>query len=317
MNGNRYFRGRPVPFRRLAVSIIATMTVPMILLAVSRGTPGDAGAQAAIDHIEVVFLAGEGFMISCGHSKVLIDALFDLNDPRGGPPRAHDHLPPDGVGRLERADRPFDRVDAVLVTHTHDDHFTAGCAAEYMRSNGWAVFAGTTGATDYLSGYPWLSGDAAERLVTVDPSPGGVDTFVVDGLTVYALGISHTGCGSDPAQGPGRMSDGSPCIEHVAWLVESGDNRILHLGDAKLAAEEFERFPWLPGLGIDIAFVPFWFLHQAEGVDVINRLIAPKTVVLMHWNSWNRDSVLEDLEGLRDSLPPAVVFGGAFEKKIF
>jgi L-ascorbate metabolism protein UlaG (beta-lactamase superfamily) len=290
------------------ISVLALMFVLIFGEAVRAGGAGD---------IEVVFLAGEGFMISCGHSRVLIDALFDLNDSGGRPPRAHDHLPPDGIGRLRRAEKPFDRVDAVLVTHAHDDHFTPGCAADYMRANGWAVLAGTREVTGALSGYTWLSGDAAARLITADPSPGGIDTFVIDGLTIYALGISHTGCGSDPAQGAGRMSDGAPCMEHVAWLIESGGRRILHLGDAKLAAEEFERFPWLPGLGIDVAFVPFWFLHQAEGADVISRLIAPKAIVLMHWNSWNRDAVVEDLDRNRDNLPPAVIFGEAFEKMSF
>jgi hypothetical protein len=37
----------------------------------------------------------------------------------------------------------------------------------------------------------------------------------------------------------------------------------------------------------------------------------------MHWNSWNRDSVVEELERSRDALPPTVIFSGAFEKMTF
>ena len=260
--------------------------------------------------IEVVFLAGEGFMISCGHSKVLIDALFDLNDDEGKSPRAHDHLPPDGIAWIEEARKPFDMVDAVLVTHAHDDHFTAGCTASYMRSNGWAVLAGPRAVTDSLAEYSWLADEAGERLVTADVQAGEIDTFIIDGLTIYALGISHTGCESG-------SGEDFPCIDHVAWLVETEGCRILHLGDAKAAAGEFERFPWLPGLEIDIAFVPFWFLQNPEGADLITRLIAPKAVVLMHWNRWNRDSVVEELERNRDELPPTVIFSEAFEKMSF
>ena len=288
--------------RRKTVSIVSVVTV-----LVCTTCPLSGGVAAGI---EVVFLAGEGFMVSCGHSKVLIDALFDLNAGEGKPPRAHDHLPPDGIAKLAGAGRPFDKVDAVLVTHAHDDHFTSRCTADYMRANGWAVLAGPAGVIDSLSGYPWLEDEAGERLITVDVPAGRIDTMIIDGLTIYALGIRHTGC--EKGAGPD-----SPCIDHVAWLVEAEGCRILHLGDARAGAEEFEQFSWLPGLEIDIAFVPFWFLQKAGGVDVISSLIAPKTVVLMHWNSWNRDSVVEELERNRDGLPPTVIFGEAFEKMRF
>jgi L-ascorbate metabolism protein UlaG (beta-lactamase superfamily) len=256
-------------------------------------------------------------MVSMGHSSVLIDALFDLNVEDGKPPRAHDHLDAEGIAWLEGAKKPFGKVDAVLVTHMHDDHFTAGCAANYMKSNGWAVLAGTGEVVEALSEYQWLKGEIGDRLVAAGAGPGEVDTFVIDGLTIYALGVRHTGCMTGPDKPEGSMSDGSPCMEHVAWLVEAGGRRILHLGDAKMAPEEFEQYPWLPGLQIDVAFVPFWFIDREGGVDVINSLIAPKTVVLMHWNRWNRDSIIEDFELVKDDLPPTVIFSEAFEKRVF
>ena len=246
-------------------------------------------------------------MISCGHSKVLIDALFDLSDEEGTPPRAHDHLSPDGIARLASAREPFDMVDAVLVTHAHDDHFTAECTEKYMRSNGWAMLAGPEAVTEALSGYGMEDG---ERFIATDVSAGEVDTMIIDGLTIYALGIRHTGCEA------GAGAD-SRCMDHVAWLVETEGCRIIHLGDAKADVEEFEQFPWLPGLEIDIAFVPFWFIQQSGGADLISDLIAPKAVVLMHWNSWNRNSVVEELERNRDALPPTVILSEAFEALSF
>lgn len=300
---------------RSVVFIVAIVTGLFCLTAPIAENGRAAGLSPA--GIEVVFLAGEGFMISCGHSKVLIDALFDLNVSEGTTPRAHDHLPPDGVAWIEGAKKPFDKVDAVLVTHRHDDHFTPECAARYMRSNRGAVLVGTRAVSDALIEYPWLAGEAGERLVAADVSAGEIDTIVVDGLTIYALGIRHTGCESRLDPGTGGMPEGSPCIDHLAWLVEMEGCRILHLGDAKVAAEEFERFPWLPGLKVDIAFIPYWFLLRPEGVDVINRLISPKAVVLMHWNRWNRASVVEDLDRFRDALPPTTIFKEAFEKMRF
>jgi len=267
--------------------------------------------------IEVVFLAGEGFLISAGHSRVLVDALYDLNVEDGKPPRAHDHLDREGLSGLERAEKPFDGVDAVLVTHAHDDHFTAKCAAGYLKSNGWAVLAGTAEVTTALLEFPGLSREEGERLLTADVKAGEVDTFVIDGITVYALGMRHTGCRAGPDATGGTMPDGSPCVSHVAWLVETSGRRILHLGDAKSSAEEFEQFPWLAGIGIDVAFVPFWFIEGEEGIEIINRLIVPEAVVLMHWNRWNRESVAGDLERLGADLPPVAMFSEHFERMAF
>ena len=154
----------------------------------------------------------------------------------------------------------------------------------------------------------WLADEIGERLITTGVSGGEIDTMVIDGLTIFALGIMHTGC---------EAGRDSPCIDHVAWLVETDGCRILHLGDAKVAAGKFEQFPWLSGLEIDVAFVPFWFLQQAGGAELITELIAPKAVVLMHWNRWNRDSVVEELELYREALPPTVMFSEAFEKISF
>ena len=292
--------------------------IVVLLLSAAVLIPGASPRGASEEGVEVVFLASEGFMVRLGHSKVLIDALFDLNTGNEGkPPRAHDHLPPDGMARLESAAGQFGDVEAVLVTHLHDDHFTAPCAASYMRSNGWAVLAGTAGVTGALESYGWLAGQEGERLVTTASVPGEIDTIEINGLTIYALGVRHTGCEVSPESPGGRMADGSPCMDHVAWLVESDGYRILHLGDAKTDAGEFERYPWLPGLEIDVAFVPFWFLRQPGGIEIINGLISPKTVVLMHWNSWNRDSVVEDLERAGGELQNAVIFGKAFEKRTF
>jgi hypothetical protein len=37
----------------------------------------------------------------------------------------------------------------------------------------------------------------------------------------------------------------------------------------------------------------------------------------MHWNRWNRESVVEDLERVRRDLPPAFIFGEHSKKRIF
>ena len=180
-----------------------------------------------------------------------------------------------------------------------------------MRSNGWAVLAGTKEVTGSLAGYPWLAGEGAERLITAEVSSGGIDTMVIDGLTIYALGIIHTGCEA------GADMD-SPCIDHVAWLVETDGCRILHLGDAKVARGGVRAVPVAARPEIDIAFVPFWFLQRDGGAGTDHGAhSAEKAVVLMHWNSWNRDSVVEGTRSQPRRAPPTVIFSGAFEKMTF
>ena len=74
--------------------------------------------------LEVTYIANEGFMIAMGSTKVLIDALpnskYYVNPSDTMVARVMDDIP------------PFDKVDIVLVTHDHPDHFNAEMMSRFL-----------------------------------------------------------------------------------------------------------------------------------------------------------------------------------------
>lgn len=94
-----------------------------------------AGALASVSAqssgpIELTYIANEGFLITGGGKKVLVDALL-----REGIPESYLRPAPETLKKMEASQPPFDGVDLVLATHFHRDHFNAGSVAAHLRAN--------------------------------------------------------------------------------------------------------------------------------------------------------------------------------------
>ena len=67
---------------------------------------------------DVMYLANEGVMVSRGDTRILFDPLF--NESFG-----QYQLVPDTMrAAILAGEAPFDGIDAVFISHYHDDHFS-------------------------------------------------------------------------------------------------------------------------------------------------------------------------------------------------
>jgi L-ascorbate metabolism protein UlaG (beta-lactamase superfamily) len=212
---------------------------------------------AAERPVALTFVGNEGFLIQCGGSKVLIDALVNEGVL----------LTPNERVRLCAALPPFDDVDLALATHAHYDHFDVPYTAEFLARSPETVLISLDESIDKLRTRPEF--DAISTRLTGMPFQPGVRTeFHVAGIRVIAFAIGH---------GFGRSN--------LAFLLEIGGMRILHLGDAAAdvtAQELVVQFDW-PSLGIDVALVPYWWLFDDTRVDRVTVGIAPRFVIPMHF----------------------------------
>ena len=99
--------------------------------------------RTAGDRIEIMYLANEGFLLTSGDHKVLIDGLFR----EGGD---YATLSLESRETVETALPPFDTVDVVLATHHHADHFHAVAVCRFLDSNPLAQFVSTQQALDQM-----------------------------------------------------------------------------------------------------------------------------------------------------------------------
>lgn len=216
----------------------------------------DAGPD--VRQVEVRYVANSGMLVDAGGRRFLIDA--PIRD--GIPPYATSASAERAL--LEAAREPYAGVDAILVTHWHEDHFSAEATAAHLDSSPRTILISSPEVVDRVRAVaPTLP---ASRLRGVLPMPGRSEPVDVGGLTVHVLRIRHSPTRRLPEQ-------------HVGFLI-GGASPVLHVGDADPTADNFAVLKSLPQA--DLALLPFWYVSDAGTRRMVADTIRPRRVVAMH-----------------------------------
>lgn len=237
--------------------------------------------------LEVTYIANEGFLISMGGTKLLIDALHKTKNYAS---------PSDTLAaKMIDAIPPFDNVDYVLVTHDHADHFSAEMVSRFLLNHPGAQFIASSETCRKLAG-----NDAADRKRSgIDLKMGRHRAVRGSKAEIVALRLDHSG---------------SREISNLAFVVRSNGYTIVHVGDALLAHnEEYLRaFDW-SRYTVDLLFIEY-FDRSSPAQEIIENLIKPGHVVLMHIPAGEEEEVRNAPIKVH---PRAVVFGKELETKLF
>ena len=234
--------------------------------------PVTAGqGRPAAPAIALRYVANAGVLISIAGTDVLIDAPIR----EGIAPYATSDA--DERARLEHARPPYDRVAAILVTHWHEDHFSAAAVASHLAHNERAVLISSPEVVDRVrAAAPDLP---ASRYRPEAPARGRSALVRVGSLPVRVLRVRHNPTRRLPEQ-------------HVGFLV--GDEpAVLHTGDADPTADNFALLRGLPP--VDLALVPFWFLQTDANRQFVRQSIAPRRVAAMHLPPSDAEMVRREL----------------------
>ncbi len=204
-----------------------------------------------INGLTVTYILNEGFLISCEGNKILIDALFKINDDVG---------PSSGVlNQMIDGQSPFDSLDLVLITHSDMDHFKAEYVSQFMENNNETMLIAPVDAKDAIEQTSSNFSSIESRIITDTPAWGETKQIVVENINIKVLGIPHSG---------------SLDAKHRAYIIELGDFKLLHLGDSWESVDYFQAFHSLLGENIDVAFIPEWYYRVESGIAVHNRYLA-------------------------------------------
>jgi L-ascorbate metabolism protein UlaG (beta-lactamase superfamily) len=165
---------------------------------------------------------------------------------------------------LEGARGPYAGVAAILITHWHEDHFSAEAVAAYLTNSPNTILVSSPEVVDRVRAV--ARGLPASRLRGVLPMPGHSLPIEVGGVVVHVLRIRHNPTRRLPEQ-------------HVGFLI-GGTAPVLHVGDADPKADNFALLKALPA--IDLAFLPFWYLSDADNRRMVADAIRPRRTVAMH-----------------------------------
>jgi L-ascorbate metabolism protein UlaG (beta-lactamase superfamily) len=207
---------------------------------------------------ELRYVANAGMLVTVSGRRFLIDA--PIRD--GIPPYATSSA--EERAALEGARAPYDNVDAILVTHWHEDHFSPEAVAAHLSRGASTIVISSPEVIERVrSVAPNLP---AARLRPVLPAPGHVTHVDVGGVPVRVLRIRHN---------PTRR----PPEQHVGFLI-GASTTVLHVGDADPAADNFTLLKALPP--VDLALVPFWYVLNDDNRRFVAESIRPRRVVAMH-----------------------------------
>lgn len=270
-----------------------------------NGRPTDATLQSTADanHLEITYLANEGFLVSGAGKQILLDALF-----REG---VKGYAAPSAAVRekLEKAAAPFDSVDLALATHYHADHFDPMAVSRHLSSNPRALFVSTPQAVEKLKATEPQFSSLKSRVIAAAPKEGERVRITHRGIATQALNVHH-----------GRNRP----IENLGFLVEIAGRKLLHIGDAEATAADLATYE-LPKEAIDIAFVPYWYFLSDGLKKAVSEQLRPHHIVVMHIPPLNeeddwikqRGGWTKVLNGIRADFPNAVIFEREMESKKF
>jgi len=246
--------------------------------------------------IEVTYIANEGVMISSGTKKILIDALFPkVNTTYEAPPA-------DVLEKMETAQAPFDKIDLILATHNHGDHFEANSVARCLQNNPETVFISTPQAVENIKNNFKNFAEIKHQVKTEKLEPQQSIEKTVNGINVKIIRTIHSG--------------GNQTTQNQMYLLSIGGKKVFHEGDSGGQLETFENLG-LEKEGIDVALIHFWFLLVPHGREIVNKYLKPKNIVLIHTPIDRVEVLINDIEKLKNDFPDVTIFKNPMEKKLF
>jgi L-ascorbate metabolism protein UlaG (beta-lactamase superfamily) len=166
---------------------------------------------------------------------------------------------------LENARAPYNNVDVILITHWHEDHFSAEAVAAFLSHSTRTLLVSSPEVIDRV-GKVVPPTVAALRLHAELPTPGQFTQLNLMRVPLRVLRLRHNPTRRLPEQ-------------HLGFLI--GDSKaVLHVGDADPSADNFALLKTLPP--VDLAFLPFWYVSDDANRRVVAESIRPRRIVAMH-----------------------------------
>ena len=250
--------------------------------------PAPAGPLRALD---VTYIANEGFLVRAAGKKVLMDA------PMVAPPEAN---PPETVKAITEGREPFNDVDLILITHHHGDHLDPARLIACLRNNPKARLVAPTQAVDLMRPIEGFA-SIEKQIQEIKGEAGTGEQVSHNGIAVDVLCLNH---------------EHRPQVRNLAFAVELGGARFLHMGDAFISENEAH----LKSYSFEQAPIDLIFLNQYDRSQTTQQFLArkvrPSRIVAMHVSP---EELAEEVKQpkIRVAYPYAIIFKQFMERRSF
>lgn len=280
-------------------NFVKVLAIVFLLVSVACSQPKKAeivkeNFQKEMPDFAIRYIANEGVLIRAGGKQILIDALHREYKP------AYAFPPADLLKALETAQKPYDKINLLLVSHVHLDHFHAESVALHLKNSPTAVFASSEQAVSEIAKNFADYEKIKSQVKIISHEWKRAVEFEQDGIKIRFLGLRHAN-----AQ--------HASVQNFGHLIEIGGKKVLHIGDADMTAENFAAFN-LAKENIDVAFIPYWFLLSNDGRKLVKEQFNPKQIIAVHISPDDAEQVANRLKKDNSNVVP---FTRILEEKNF
>jgi len=171
------------------------------------------------------------------------------------------------LARIVKGQAPFDQITLILFTHQHADHFSADLTAQVLDNHSKCLLI--------------IPGDMVTELQKVSKSWQKIKPRVISRALEIGDKTRKT-FGKITVQTFRTRHSGDRDVPHnLMYLIKMSSWRIFHEGDSDGKFVTYQNF----GLGkdhIDLALVHFWFPLDPEGAKILQELLVPDYIALIH-----------------------------------
>jgi len=236
---------------------------------------------------EARYLANTGVMISRGETRVLFDPLFRNTYD------IYDAVPADTEAALMDGRAPFDSIDAVFISHHHEDHFDPALILKLLSQQTTINLYAPEQAASAIRTLINDSDDAVlQRIHGLDLEHGAAPVeLIVDTLLIEAVRIPHSG-----------WPQYHPNVENIVFRVTLDDSiTVMHFGDADTNDAHFAKHPghWRER-HTHLAMPPYWFFLSGRGREILGHRIDAAHTIGVHVPNDVPDEPEQRSDELRD-----------------
>jgi len=222
---------------------------------------GSVRGRGREEPLVLTYVANTGALVAAGDLKVLVDALFDKPNPEYRAPA------PEVLEKIMKGTAPFNRIDVVLVTHNHPDHFDAALAVRYLEARPEPVLLAPADAVADMRQAATDWPKIEPRVIPLDIKVGEKDKRDPKKIPVTAFRTLHSGDRESPM--------------NLMYLFEIEGWRVFHEGDSTGKPDDFKSFG-PGGTPVDLALVHYWFPLDPSCARFLQEVLKPNHIALTH-----------------------------------
>ena len=282
----------------MTTRLITVTTMVLLIVAPS------VRSQASFDACRITYVANEGFLIETKHHRVLVDALF------GNIEGDWCDQPTDSVANLMlEGIAPFDKIDVVLVTHKHIDHFNGPMVVKFLMNNRKSVLICPDQVNELLQRNADYS-EVSERVHSLKSAIPFDTTLRVKNADIRVLRFNH-GSYFETDSVTGKAYDRHRGVENFGYLIMADGYTLFHSGDGSPSDKTLYVTYGFGKKELDVVFLDRLFL-QRDGQELMSEYLKTRNLILMHIQRQSREYYKSAVR----SVPAMFVFTSFLETKV-